>query len=317
MKLSHERNQLSAFGLLSCTILIFMVGAILHRRNQRQRITRLVYELDELGLQRQSLIKESFDYVATAQVIWRMVAESPTHDWKRNAGASSLVRRTRVAVDSSTPPRVTTNVSVSCLDLGESKLYFLPDMALYWQSGAFGGIDYEDLHLECRPTRFIEEEYVPGDARQVDQTWRYVRKDGGPDLRFNNNRRIPVMQYGAVAVTSSKGLNILLNVSSLENATAFVTCLLAHKTRRQSSAGSSPKKPAQGMPASHTSALKVLGLEPEASPEQISDAYRRLAQMYHPDKVAGLAPEFHEIAERRMREINAAYRLLKTSNETQ
>jgi DnaJ-class molecular chaperone len=39
----------------------------------------------------------------------------------------------------------------------------------------------------------------------------------------------------------------------------------------------------------------------------ISEAYRSLAQMYHPDKVAGLAPEFHEVAERRMKEINAAY----------
>jgi DnaJ-domain-containing protein 1 len=29
--------------------------------------------------------------------------------------------------------------------------------------------------------------------------------------------------------------------------------------------------------------------------------------MYHPDKVAGLGPEFGELAERRMKEINAAY----------
>lgn len=316
INLTHERDRLSAFGLLSCTIILFVAGAILHRRNQRQRITRLVYELDERGLQKQSLLEESFNHLATAQVIWRMVAESPTHDWKRNAGASSLVRRTRVAVGSSVPPRVASNVPVRSLDLGESKLYFLPDMALYWQSGAFGGIGYEDLHLECRPTRFIEDECVPGDAHQIGQTWRYVRKDGGPDLRFNNNRRIPVLQYGAIEFTSSKGLNILLNVSSLEKATAFVTCFLTCKTGRQSSADSGPKKPSHGISASHTSALKVLGLEPGASIEQISEAYRRLAQMYHPDKVAGLAPEFHEIAERRMREINAAYRLLKTSNET-
>ncbi len=88
-------------------------------------------------------------------------------------------------------------------------------MALYWRTGIFGGIDYEDLNLQYRPTRFIEDDHVPSDARQIDETWRYVRKDGGPDLRFNNNRRIPVMQYGALALTSSKGLNILLNVSSV------------------------------------------------------------------------------------------------------
>jgi DnaJ-domain-containing protein 1 len=40
-------------------------------------------------------------------------------------------------------------------------------------------------------------------------------------------------------------------------------------------------------------------------------AYRRMVQMYHPDKVSGLAPEYAEIAERKMKEINAAYAQLK------
>ena len=36
-------------------------------------------------------------------------------------------------------------------------------------------------------------------------------------------------------------------------------------------------------------------------------SYKKLAQMYHPDKVAGLAPEYYEIAETKMKDINAAY----------
>ena len=35
-----------------------------------------------------------------------------------------------------------------------------------------------------------------------------------------------------------------------------------------------------------------------------------MAQLYHPDKVANLAPEFRDLAEQRMKEINAAYREL-------
>jgi len=37
-----------------------------------------------------------------------------------------------------------------------------------------------------------------------------------------------------------------------------------------------------------------------------------MAQQYHPDKVATLAPEFRELAERRMKEINTAYDELQT-----
>lgn len=40
-------------------------------------------------------------------------------------------------------------------------------------------------------------------------------------------------------------------------------------------------------------------------------AYRQMAKMYHPDRVANLAPEFIELAEERMKEINAAYEVLK------
>ena len=38
-----------------------------------------------------------------------------------------------------------------------------------------------------------------------------------------------------------------------------------------------------------------------------AQSYKKLAQMYHPDKVAGLAPEYYEIAETKMKDINAAY----------
>jgi len=54
-----------------------------------------------------------------------------------------------------------------------------------------------------------------------------------------------------------------------------------------------------------------LEVRPGASRQEINTAYRRLVHQYHPDKVANLAPEFRELAERRMKEINAAYEQLK------
>jgi DnaJ-domain-containing protein 1 len=51
----------------------------------------------------------------------------------------------------------------------------------------------------------------------------------------------------------------------------------------------------------------VLEVSPYASPEEIRHAYIRKMQQYHPDRVAGLAPEFVELAERRSKVFNAAY----------
>jgi hypothetical protein len=62
------------------------------------------------------------------------------------------------------------------------------------------------------------------------------------------------------------------------------------------------------------SAHEVLQVSVNASIEEISAAYKKMASLYHPDKVAHLAPEFQEMAEQRMKEINAAYQELKNPN---
>ena len=55
----------------------------------------------------------------------------------------------------------------------------------------------------------------------------------------------------------------------------------------------------------------ILGLEPGAKFKDIQEAYRQAAQMYHPDKVSHLGPEFKELAQKRFIEIQEAYETLK------
>ena len=51
---------------------------------------------------------------------------------------------------------------------------------------------------------------------------------------------------------------------------------------------------------------KVLGVSPNASDEEIKQAYRRLAKQYHPDRNPG-----DPVAAKKMQEINAAYEQIK------
>ena len=54
-------------------------------------------------------------------------------------------------------------------------------------------------------------------------------------------------------------------------------------------------------------AYRVFDLPADASDAEIDRAYRRLMGQYHPDRVAGAAPELQKLAETKSREINAAY----------
>jgi DnaJ-domain-containing protein 1 len=52
---------------------------------------------------------------------------------------------------------------------------------------------------------------------------------------------------------------------------------------------------------------RVLEVAPTASDAEIEAAYRRLIAQYHPDRVAGAAPEILALAETRARAINTAF----------
>lgn len=53
---------------------------------------------------------------------------------------------------------------------------------------------------------------------------------------------------------------------------------------------------------------EVLGVSPNASSAEVSEAYRTLAQIYHPDRYVGAPEDVRREAERRMKELNEAYK---------
>ena len=55
---------------------------------------------------------------------------------------------------------------------------------------------------------------------------------------------------------------------------------------------------------------EILNLPPDADQDAIKAAYRKLANQYHPDKVSHLGKEFQDLAERKFKEIQAAYQKL-------
>ena len=57
--------------------------------------------------------------------------------------------------------------------------------------------------------------------------------------------------------------------------------------------------------------IEMLGLKAGASPEEVAQAYRDLANVWHPDRFAG-NPRLQKKAEEKIKEINAAYEYVKS-----
>ena len=312
------------FFLILASALYFAFLA--HNIDNERRTYSLDYNLDDGTRQRWVAMNTAYHTLAKAQALWRITTLDHTYDWKRNAGASSLLNRVRATLLQQPAIYIASNLTPYCLHIGNQHLFFFPDRVYIYQNGTYGAVEYDGLGVNTGETRFIESNSPPSDAQVVGSTWQYVNKNGGPDRRFNNNHQLPIANYGVVELQSASGLNVLLHVSSLNAAHQFGTIyqqsrIQAPQPTSQQQARSAyqpPLRPQQQRRPSSTppplpllNCYQVLDLTPQCTKEEASAKYRQLANSYHPDRVHNLAPEFKALAHQKMTEINNAVAELK------
>ena len=85
------------------------------------------------------------------------------------------------------------------------------------------------------------------------------------------------------------------------------TMIRAQRGFRQSAAGDADAKRLRG-------AYVTLGIDESATNDEVVKAYRRAMSKSHPDKIAGNNPDEQAVAaaEKRTREVRAAYEMLKS-----
>ena len=191
------------------------------------------YEVDGPQQVQYQRLVDRFQLVCGAQKAWHTSARGDlvtTHQWKVNAGASSVVRREALLRSFVGPPQMAPNIAVPTMQSSSRSIYLLPDRVLSKDGSVYAEVPYGDLHAVSNMHRFIEDGRVPADATVVDTTWKYVNKSGGPDRRFKHNRQLPVAQYSQVTLSASTGLSTLLSFSNAEAAGVLADCLDGMRT---------------------------------------------------------------------------------------
>lgn len=211
---------ISIYSLFAAAPLVMLLALV----DRKRKTTVIVYEFDASAGEKFHAFCDAFEELMRADRKWHVAASGHVGEKERkvHAGAEHVVRRTPIRIGYSLPKYVRTNVKVPCVPVGRQRLYFFPDRVLIVENRKAGAVSYGKLTLERANVEYIEEEDVPKDTRVVGHTWKYVKKDGGPDKRFKNNRQLPVCLYAELWFRSDTGLNEKILVSAPDAGTRLM-----------------------------------------------------------------------------------------------
>lgn len=187
-------------------------------RDRAARAVVVMYDVTDEAAWRFDHLVGSVAELQRAHGFWLIIASgaiTSTHQFKVNAGAARLLHRLNASARLTGPPILVTNVAVPTLTAGSLSVHFLPDRVLIRDGRHVADLAYQHLHAGLEHARFIEVGPVPPDGTVVDFTWRYVNVNGGPDRRFKNNARLPVLQYGRLTLRSHNGLHLVWDASQV------------------------------------------------------------------------------------------------------
>jgi DNA polymerase-3 subunit epsilon len=228
---AHWRWPWALVGSLLLTAVtpwLLVPGAVLtawlFRRDQVRRAVVVFYEVDGPARARFQALLDRFGPVCQASGAWQVLARGPlhsTHQRKVNAGAGHLIRRRPLRHDVRGPVHLRTNVAVPSLRSAERSVYFLPDRILLRDGATYAELPYGTVTATWSEQWFIEDGAIPGDAQQVGTTWKFANLSGGPDRRFKNNRRLPILRYADVRLTGAAGFTVLWSFSTSAAAQAL------------------------------------------------------------------------------------------------
>jgi hypothetical protein len=290
-------------------------GVLVSYRLQKTRaVTAVTYgDLQGELKTRFSAVQEACEALSSSDMIWHL--SDPPEQRTRQSGDAFLPQRREPAhVGLLETPGIRADVPIWGIDSGNAKVFFFPDAVLVYRHERYEGVSYESLEVSISSARFYERDTVPEDAQVVAE--RTIRS------------RMPVVLYAVLEFGLTPGLKVSLQVSGRDAAARFARAFGAEEFREEAAKAEGGRGQGQEKEgdkrtrayydsltmkekARIASAYATLGLKKGASMVEISAAYKDLARVHHPDKVAKLEPEERENSERRMKEINAAYAVLK------
>lgn len=226
IKRDKKINISIIIGFVLCAIppigFVWIVLSIIYKLYNRKKNKIVIeYEMDDYSNDEYLKKMNCWKELSLCDSIWSVHSESKVSNSKKHGGANTVISRVKVSLSNKIPFYLNFNIKIySLIDKNETIL-FMPDKIMIIRKNKIGVVSYDDIETNVERTQFIESESVPKDTIVLEEVWQYANKNGSPDKRYNNNKKLPVCEYGEINLKSSSGINIMLMSSNYSIAKNF------------------------------------------------------------------------------------------------
>lgn len=142
---------------------------------------------------------ESFKVLRNSENVWNVTTEIKNTEQKSWAGLS--IERKDYIFRCGGFNELNTPYEIPRITLKDNRIgIFYPRFVIITTQNDFDVMPISSISLKHYNVKFQETGTIPSDAEQLGRTYRYVNKDGGPDMRYSYNPTIPIVLYGEIEV---------------------------------------------------------------------------------------------------------------------
>ena len=142
---------------------------------------------------------DSFQVFRTCDRTWAILSRFKNMELKSSAGTT--VQKSAIAFKTGSFLTLASSFEIPVFPNSKGSLFFYPRFVIQGNSiEDFSILAIDKVSIRHKESRFIEDGYKPKDSKQVDTTYQYVNKNGGPDRRYSYNPMMPVLLYGEVTI---------------------------------------------------------------------------------------------------------------------
>lgn len=165
---------------------------------------------------------------------WSII--SSTRNSELKSSAFTTVEKSPVVLKTGTFANLNSAFQVPIFPgVNKTPYFFYPRFIIHGNSiDRFDVIAIDKIELRYKSTRFIETGTRPHDSKQVDTTYKYVNKDGGPDRRYAYNPVMPVLLYGDIKILPFGDIyQVSNNEAAMQLGLAFKTLKMGYLSKNK------------------------------------------------------------------------------------